>query len=381
MLSMIRFKLITAVCTFVLLFLSLQPCTASEEGTTSEIEQETVFYYTVKKGDTLWDISKHFFDSSHAWPELWSKNSQVMNPHLIYPGNRLRIYKKDGVISITQVPEKEPEEEVVMETVQEEAPIEIQEPPTPPTPPAEIIEEPKEEIFVEKIAEIELPSFEYTQIDRVGFIKKKPMTPHAYIFKAKNKKTLLSEDDIVYLKQKEKGTPILIPGTLYAVIEKRIDPIIDNVTKQYIGIQHNVKGVIEITEILRDDPMLAEARVSKTFQALRINDLLIPYKRRSPKITLTDSPAGLEGIIITDENHKKIFAEGEIAFINKGDRDGVKPGQHYNIYSKEDLDDFIKKIDMGSLTVLHTENETSTVLITKTKDALVPGINIRTPVQ
>ena len=91
--------------------------------------------YYVKQGDTLWDISKHFFDSPWAWPELWSKNNQVLNPRLIYPGNRLRIYKKDGVISITQVPE----EEVAMETVQETASVAIQEPPTPPAPPAEII--------------------------------------------------------------------------------------------------------------------------------------------------------------------------------------------------------------------------------------------------
>ncbi|MFH2064012.1 MAG: LysM peptidoglycan-binding domain-containing protein [Pseudomonadota bacterium] len=377
MLSIIRSIFITAVCTFVLLFLSIQPCTASDEGAASEVEQETVFYYTVKKGDTLWDISKHFFDSPRAWPELWSKNSQVLNPHLIYPGNRLRIYKKDGVISITQVPEKE--EEVVVETVQETTPVAIQEPPKPPAPPEEIIEAPGEEVLTEKKPEIEQPSFQYTQIDRIGFIKKEPETPHAYIFKAKDMKSLISEDDIVYLQQKEKGAPALIPGTLYAVIDIRKDPITDTVTKKYIGMQHNMKGIVEITEILQNDPLLAEARVSKTFRALRIDDLLIPYKKRSPKITLTDSPAGLDGNIITEEDHKKIFAEGEIAFINKGSNDGVMPGQHYSIYTKEDLGDFIKKIDVGAIAVLHTENETSTVLITKSKGELTPGVSIRTP--
>jgi LysM repeat protein len=360
-------------------FLLVPPCAAEDEGTASEIEQETVFYYTVKKGDTLWDISKHFFDSPWLWPELWSKNNQVLNPHLIYPGNRLRIYKKGDMISITQVPEKE--EEVITETVQEAAPVAIQEPPTPPAPPEEVIETPEEGTLVARKSEVEQPSFNYTQIDRVGFIKKEAEIPYAYIYKAKREKTLISEDDIVYLKRKEKNSPALIPGTLYAVFEIREKPILDPVTKNDIGIQHIIKGVVEITEILQNEPMLAEARVSKAFRAIHVDDLLIPYKSRTPKIILTNSPPGLDGNIITDENHKQIFAEGEIAFINKGRNDGVMPGQYYSVYKKEDLGGFIKKIDIGSIAVLHTEDETATVLITKSTDAFPPGINIRTPVQ
>jgi LysM repeat protein len=366
MLSKIRFNFITAVCAYVLLFLSFQPCTASEEGTTSENEQKTVFYYTVKKGDTLWDISNHFFKTPLAWPELWSRNNQVMNPHLIYPGDRLRIYKKDGVITITKVP---------AETVQEAVPAKIQEPSAPP---AETSGKPEEETIVEKQPEIEQPYFPYAQIDRIGFIKKEPVSAHATIFKVKDGKSLISEDDIVYLKQKDTETPALIPGTLYAVIQVRKEPVKDNVTNQYIGIQHNIKGIVELTEILQKDPMIAEARVSKAFSAISVDDILIPYKERSPKITLTESPAGLDGKIIKDESDKKIFAEGDVAFINKGDLDGVMPGQHYSIYKKEELDDFIKKIDAGSLIVLHTENETATVLITKSKDALVPDVGICT---
>jgi LysM repeat protein len=53
--------------------------------------------YTVKSGDTLWDISSIFLTSPWRWPELWGMNkAQIANPHLIYPGQGLRLVKGDG---------------------------------------------------------------------------------------------------------------------------------------------------------------------------------------------------------------------------------------------------------------------------------------------
>jgi hypothetical protein len=52
--------------------------------------------YVVKHGDTLWGISKVFLRDPWFWPEIWQVNPQVQNPHLIYPGDTMRLVYIDG---------------------------------------------------------------------------------------------------------------------------------------------------------------------------------------------------------------------------------------------------------------------------------------------
>ena len=83
------------------------PVTPQQRGTAQQVAQTGVPLselapdapdsHTVKRGDTLWDISKLFLKSPWRWPELWGMNlDQIRNPHLIYPGQVLVLDKSGG---------------------------------------------------------------------------------------------------------------------------------------------------------------------------------------------------------------------------------------------------------------------------------------------
>nr|WP_233505907.1 LysM peptidoglycan-binding domain-containing protein [Rhodoferax lacus] len=67
----------------------------------SELAADAPERYTIKAGDTLWDISKLFLKTPWRWPELWGMNmEQIKNPHRIYPGQMLRLVRSNGMATL-----------------------------------------------------------------------------------------------------------------------------------------------------------------------------------------------------------------------------------------------------------------------------------------
>lgn len=62
---------------------TVAPASAPVEGEVS---------HAVRKGDTLWDIAKAYLKDPFRWPEVFRRNTDVVeNPHWIYPGEVIRI--------------------------------------------------------------------------------------------------------------------------------------------------------------------------------------------------------------------------------------------------------------------------------------------------
>jgi len=60
--------------------------------------------YVVQRGDTLWHIASLFLRDPLFWPEIWYINPDIHNPHLIYPGDMVRLaLRGDGRTSLQVV--------------------------------------------------------------------------------------------------------------------------------------------------------------------------------------------------------------------------------------------------------------------------------------
>jgi LysM repeat protein len=314
--------------------------------TQKEAKIETGFYYTVKKGDTLWGISQRFNDTPWQWPELWKENDQLPNPHWIYPGERIRLYRKSDM-------EKE---QVAAPTV---------------TPEVSATEEAGPQV-----------NFYYGRMDRIGFIRKPPVQELGFIFSVLNDKKLVSAGDVVYIRPPESGPVVdFAPGTRFTVFRK-LKPTDDRNSDKTIGTQHYLLGLVEVTQ---NEPQYAIAKVIEAFRAIEAGDLLMAYKQRPQEILVTKSTPGIHGTLIGSEDHNKLIGTDMVAFIDKGEADNIRIGQQYKIYTQETKKGsdgkklLLAPVDTGALIVLRTEKTTSTVYITATYGNIFPGQQIRTP--
>ncbi len=58
--------------------------------------------YTIQEGDTLWDLAGKHLNNKWYWPKIWSFNPEILNPHFIYPGQKIR-FQEGGEGLPTQI--------------------------------------------------------------------------------------------------------------------------------------------------------------------------------------------------------------------------------------------------------------------------------------
>ncbi len=305
------------------------------------IKHEAGYYYTIKKGDTLWDLSQRFFDTAWEWPDLWKENTQIANPHRIYPGERIRLFRQ---VNKEALLEKKQEKQV-------KAAVPVVEPKKDP------------------------PYYFYSKIDMAGFMKKAVVKPMGTIFKVKNVKTMISRGDTVFIRATEDTS--MMPGSQYYTY-RVFEPIREIKTKKYLGIQHYITGIVEIE---KKETGFYTGTVIQSFRSIHLKDHLMPYNKRSKKIIINEGSTDVSGKIIGSEERTAMIGQDVVVFIDKGENDGVKTGQLYSVFYQDrekikpydKVETLLPPVDFAVLLVIGIDKYTSTALVTHSEKSIDPG--------
>jgi len=319
------------------------------------IENRIGFYYTVQEGDTLWGISEKFFDTPSKWPDLWKDNSHIANPHWIEPGTRVLIYRTtDAETARISKTIRLPGKQTTGQTTGREQ---------------------------EAVSGKDAYYLLFSPIDRTGFIREKPVEASGIIFQTEEDVQLVGVDDLVFIrKDKPEQFDIGKRFTVYRPINLNKHSL----AIKYNGYHHYPTGVVEIIDNKSD---YAVAKVIESYRTILREDRLVPHIDRSPEIPIADSKEGIDGKIIGSEEHELSFGDHSVAFIDKGQQDGIEPGQKYSLYLKREVrldgnkrkNVALRSFDIGTMYVLHTEEATATVLIMMSQRPVSSTTRYRTP--
>lgn len=263
------------------------------------IKADAPTQYVVKKGDTLWDISNIFLSKPWLWPELWRNNTQIENPHLIYPGDMLNLRYEDGkpVIELVRTPGRKKGKRVFSpegQVTKKPSPIS--------TLPWDLISS-----FIANDSMMEAHQYEALP----GLLGDKNGTPR------------FSETDYVLTHK--------LPNTegSYQVVRK-VREVFDSKGNR-LGLQVSHLSDAEVSYALSNDRQIVHLTAS-TLEAKQ-GDKLKPLEKLV-KQDLRLAPANTQvGELVQNINGNSLIAMRDIVIINLGEHD-VSPGTVFGIYQK-----------------------------------------------
>ena len=311
--------------------------------------QDEPTVYVIKQGDTLWGLSDRFIKDPWYWPDMWSKNGQVTNPHFIYPGQKLRVFP-DRLEFV-------PREEAVAVPAQKSAP-------------AAAVAEALQEVAAEKT---------YTLYGTEGFLVEKGFKPFGMVIGAQHDRVISGVDDIVYTDigadHKAGG------GDKFSVYRKDVS-VSHPLNNEEMGYKMIPLGALQLTDVERKS---SRAIITRSSREISPGAYLLPYKEnRRREITLKNSRFDLKGYIIESYSGVSIIAAGDIVYIDLGSSQGAEVGNMLYIVRDVTIDqryvegriDRLPQELLGALVILETGKKTATALVVKSIDTIYKGDRI-----
>jgi hypothetical protein len=297
-------------------------------------------YHMVQPGDTLWDICEHYYGDSELWPKLWEMNSFITNPHLLRPGDRIRLL--DGFPLKTASPEPGPE-----------------------TPQKKQLEEPGG-----------VPGVEVSGLCNVasaGYLSSTPVAPVGRVISSVTSRIILAEGDTVFVDLPQQEA--VEAGRVFAAF-KTSSALPHPLTGRQVGYLIRYGGKVSIKE--RTEGTVYKAEVIESYVEFRVGDSLIPEEPITSCVEIVPTDPTVATHIAAVQDQKRIIGQFSVVYLPKGFNDGILRGNVFRVMKKLDsIGPPIPDVVAGHMIVIEARPDSATGVVINLTQNLANGASVQ----
>jgi hypothetical protein len=291
------------------------PVAEPEPVETIVYEPEFPETYIVQEGDTLWDISTVFLRDPWYWPEIWFKNPQVENPHLIYPGDTLAIVYIGGE-RMVQILSRGADGSVLSQTSDGLKIVKVN-------------PRVRSQAIDATIASIPIDALRHL-LERPIIVDAETLKNSAYVLSSLDAHLINSINDKLYVRKLDTSA-----GNGRYHIYRPDLPLYDPITDELLGYQALYVGESKL--LLRGDP--ASVRVTNSEREILRDDRVMPMDNTNFERDFIPRPPNTEvnGEIVALLDAISQTGIYQTIAINLGQRDGLESGNVLRIRRTGDI--------------------------------------------
>ncbi len=341
--------------------------------------------HVVVSGETLWSISQQYFADPLLWPEVYRRNTAVIeDPHWIYPGEVLDL---GGIATAptdtTQiVSQGAPTDTITAVPADTTQVTELPPPPPEPEGPETIFDRQAErqqqmvDVLKAYAHQIYRP-VRRGEFYSSGFLTEGERLPWAEVIGNTAKPsiqvladpTVASLFDEIAIKPPPQASYHIGDSLLVARIDRELDPWGGVVIPQ---------GVVRVTAV---QPNQVLAQVIMQFGRIRAGCVALPLEpfKDPGEVRPAAVEQGLEGHLIATRDRHVLASSLHVIFLDKGRADGVAMGDVFEAYrpSSGDVGSRSEEVRVQLLVVHTREHSASAIVVGMSNPAVNPGMPVR----
>jgi hypothetical protein len=243
--------------------------------------------HMVREGDTLWDITESYYGDPYRWPQIWSYNPEITNPHWIYPDLEIRL---------------RPDDADVIET----APTGF------------------------RRASSRRPGGQAVYMAEYGFLNADALKDAGYIIGGNEEHMMMADTDVTYVRFNREVEPEI--NRVYTVFREM----------QEFERMYSEKGklvrILGAVKLLDYDMQrgVGHAVVVDSLEGLERGFRIAPFERHFYWVDVVPADRSLRATVIASLYPRKLPSTNQIVFVDVGAEQGVVIGNRFYIVRQGD---------------------------------------------